>query len=245
MKLCLRSVTVQLAGMSILGPIDFDIAQPGLIALMGPSGIGKSTLLRVIAGLIPPSAGQRQCKGKVATVFQDARLLPWQSALDNAAFGLRADGMARQDARQVAAAHLARLGLCGDDLGKHPRALSGGMRQRVAVARALAVEPALLLLDEPFTGLDTTLRASLHEMLREIVAGQNLAAILVTHDPVEAVTLADRIVVLGGRPADIVADIPCPIRPNNVVEAYHVAAALMQRPEIARVFAAPLAYAGP
>jgi len=245
MKLCLRSVTVQLAGMSILGPIDFHIVRPGLIALMGPSGIGKSTLLRVIAGLIPPSAGQCQCSGKIATVFQDARLLPWQSALDNAAFGLRAGGMARQDARQVAAAHLARLGLCGDDLGKHPRALSGGMRQRVAVARALAVEPALLLLDEPFTGLDTTLRSSLHKRLREIIAGQNLAAILVTHDPVEAVILADRIVVLGGYPAGIVADIPCPTRPGNVVEAYHVAATLMQRSEIARVFAAPPAYAGP
>lgn len=239
MRLCLRSVTARLAGKEILAPIDLDITQPGLAVLMGPSGIGKSVLVRVIAGLIPPGAGQRRCSARIATVFQDARLLPWQNALDNAAFGLRAAGMARRAARDCAALHLARLGLSGDDLRKYPRALSGGMRQRVALARALAVEPALLLLDEPFTGLDAILRTGLHAMLREIVAGQDIAAVLVTHDPVEAMMLADRLIVLGGRPASIVADMPCPARPVDVAEAYHVAAAFMQRPEIAYAFAAP------
>lgn len=203
---------------------------------MGPSGVGKSVLLRVMAGLLSPTSGHHQCSGNISIVFQDSRLLPWQNALDNAAFGLRARGMGRKEARQLASRHLAQLGLSDTDMLKYPRALSGGMRQRVSIARALATEPSLLLLDEPFTGLDAALRAGLYQTLQDITAEKNLTSVLVTHDPVEAVTLAARIVVLGGRPARIVADISCPARPNDTAEAYRAAAMLMQRPEIASAF---------
>jgi NitT/TauT family transport system ATP-binding protein len=232
-------VTARLSGDEILAPIDLEIAQPGFVVLMGPSGAGKSVLLRIMAGLLAPSTGQRLCDGSIAMTFQDARLLPWQNALGNAAFGLRARGMGHKQARQRAAAHLTQLGFSGEDMLKHPRVLSGGMRQRVAIARALATEPSLLLLDEPFTGLDASLRAGLYQTLRNITDGQNLTSVLVTHDPVEAVTLAERIIVLGGRPARIVADIPCSTRPNGTADAYHAAAILMQRQEIARAFAIP------
>jgi NitT/TauT family transport system ATP-binding protein len=235
-KLRLRAATLQLSGQEILAPIDLEITQPGLIALMGPSGIGKSLLLRIIAGLLPPTSGQRQCDANISIVFQDSRLLPWQNALDNAAFGLRARGMGHREARQRARTHLAQLGLSDEDMLKHPRALSGGMHQRAAIARALATGPSLLLLDEPFTGLDASLRAGLHKTLKDITDKKNLISILVTHDPAEAVNLAGRIIVLGGRPARIAADIPCLARPNDAAEAYRAAAALMQSPEIAAAF---------
>jgi NitT/TauT family transport system ATP-binding protein len=236
MLLQLKEVTVRLGEDTVLRNLDLAVDGVGLIALMGPSGVGKTTLLRLIAGLISPSAGVRRADAKIATIFQDARLLPWQSALDNAAFGLRAQGMARQTARLRAADILARLGFSGADMIKYPRALSGGMRQRVAIARALAIKPDLLLMDEPFTGLDAPLRADLQGLVREIVAEKHLAAILVTHDPVEAVMLADRIILLGGRPASIVADLPGGEHIVYAADAYRAAADLMRRPEIAKAF---------
>jgi NitT/TauT family transport system ATP-binding protein len=236
MKLELEAIDVRLGGETILEGLDLAVAGPGLTAIMGPSGVGKTTLLRVIAGLVRPDGGQRHVEAKVAVIFQDARLLPWQSALDNAGFGLRASGMSRDLARSHAAALLERLGFSADDQMKRPRALSGGMRQRVAIARALAISPDLLLMDEPFTSLDIGLRADLQNLVRGIVDERKLAAILVTHDPIEAVTLADRIIVLGGRPAKKLADLPISARPSNAAEAYAAAADLMRRPEIAGAF---------
>jgi NitT/TauT family transport system ATP-binding protein len=233
MKLCLRAVTLQLSGQEILAPINLEITQPGLIALMGPSGIGKSLLLRIIAGLLLPTSGRRECDGNISIVFQDSRLLPWQNALSNVAFGLRAQGIDLEEVLQRARTYLAQLGFTNEDMQKHPRALSGGMRRRVAIARALATEPSLLLLDEPFTALDAARRAELYQTLKDITDKKRLVSILITHDPAEAVTLAARILVLGDRPARIVADIPCPTRPNDAAEAYRAAAALMQRPELA------------
>jgi NitT/TauT family transport system ATP-binding protein len=238
MRLALEQAEVRLGGRAIFSGLDLMIGGRGLTAIMGQSGVGKTTLLRLIAGLIAPSAGRRMLDGHVATVFQDARLLPWQSALDNAAFGLRAGGTSAVAARQQASVLLEKLGLDRDDWRKRPAALSGGMRQRVAVARALAVAPDLLLLDEPFSGLDIGLRGRLRDFLDAIGAERALATVLVTHDPLEAVTLADRIIVLAGRPARIVADVATPSRPDGPAAAYAAAADLMHRPEVAAAFVA-------
>jgi NitT/TauT family transport system ATP-binding protein len=237
MRLELVQAEVRLDGRAILTELDLAIEGRGVTAVMGPSGVGKTTLLRLIAGLIPVAGGRRTLDGKVATVFQDARLLPWQSGLDNAAFGLRAGGTGAAEARQQASALLRRLELGRDDWMKRPHALSGGMRQRVAIARALAIAPDLLLLDEPFTALDVGLRRRLRELLSDIVDERELATLLVTHDPVEAVTLAQRIIVLGGRPARIVADLPARPLPFGSADAYAAVADLMRRPEIAAALA--------
>jgi NitT/TauT family transport system ATP-binding protein len=236
MKLALEKIDVRFRGQTIIEGLNLSIETHGITAIIGPSGIGKTTLLRVIAGLVPISAGRRQANARIATIFQDARLLPWQSAVDNAAFGLRARGMARQRAREHASGLLHQLGFSDEDQKKSPRALSGGMRQRVSIARALAIEPDLLLMDEAFTGLDVTLRANLQRLVRSIVDERKLAALLVTHDPVEAVALAERVIVLGGRPAKIYADLPLLPRPNNQAEIYAAAADLMRRREVAVAF---------
>ncbi len=227
---------MRLGGKTILRGLDFAITGSGLTAIMGPSGVGKTTLLRIIAGLIRPDAGKRRCQARIATIFQDTRLLPWQSALDNAAFGLRAGGMRAALARRHARGLLERLEFSPDDQIKRPHALSGGMRQRAAIARAIAVEPDLLLMDEPFTGLDMNLRADLQNLVRGIVDERKLAAILVTHDPVEAVTLSDRVIVLGGRPAKKLADLPVSPRPRDSADAYATAADLVRRSEMAAAY---------
>jgi len=231
MKLVLDRIKVRLGGAAILDDFSLAIEARGITAIMGPSGIGKTTLLRLIAGFVKPETGTRQVEAKVATIFQDARLLPWQSALDNAGFGLRAQGYSRQAARAQTAALLGKLGLSPEDQSKLPRALSGGMQRRIAIARALAVQPDLLLMDEPFTGLDMTLRDELYALVRRIVDEQHLAAILVTHDPVEAATLAERVIVLGGRPARQLADIAVPRRPHGPADAYEIATWLMRQME--------------
>ncbi len=237
MRLSLEKVAVRLDGALIFTAINLEIPGPGVISIMGPSGVGKTTLLRAIAGLVPLSDGQRRCEAKIAQVFQEPRLLPWQSAVDNAGFGLRAAGFSRAAARVEAGRILDRLGLSAADRAKRPDALSGGMRQRVALARALAMAPDLLLLDEPFSNLDPPLRDELRRLLLRVVAEREITAIVVTHDPVEAAFVADRLIVLGGRPAQKAADIGLWPRPQNMAEAYAAAAAFMRRPEIAAAFA--------
>jgi molybdate transport system ATP-binding protein len=183
-----------------------------VVAVVGPNGAGKSTLLRVLAGLLPLTSGRVVLTGRVLAdaaqalhlppyersvglLFQDYRLFPHLSVRDNVAFGLRARGTRRRQARAAADAWLGRLGL--DGLGdRRPAALSGGQAQRVALARALAVEPALLLLDEPLAALDAGTRAAVRADLRRHLAAFGGPSLLVTHDPLEAMTLADRLVVL-------------------------------------------------
>lgn len=231
-RICLNHIDVRRGAEIVLRDVAVDLKGRGLTALMGVSGIGKSTLLGVIAGLVKPTAGTRQVDGKVAMIFQDPRLLPWQSALDNAGFGLRAAGFSKDEARDKTRLLLERFGLRPADHGKRPSALSGGMRQRVAIARALAIDPGVLLMDEPFTGLDVSLRADLRQLARAIVDERNLTAILVTHDPVEAVMLCDRVMLLAGQPAYIAADVAISPRSGTMVEAYRAASTLMRRLEV-------------
>jgi molybdate transport system ATP-binding protein len=192
------------------------VATGELVVLLGPNGAGKTTLLRALAGLVELDSGRVVLDGsvledtatgaRVATerrpigfVFQDYLLFPHLSALENVAFGLRARGVPRAEARRRAAAWLERVGLAGHAASR-PRALSGGQAQRVGLARAMVSDPRLLLLDEPLAALDAAARAEVRRDLRRHLASFDGTRLLVTHDPLEAMTMADRLVVLeGGR----------------------------------------------
>jgi molybdate transport system ATP-binding protein len=196
--------------------VELAVASGELVVLLGPNGAGKTTLLRALAGLVALDHGRVVLDGQVlddpaagahlATerrpigfVFQDYLLFPHLSALENVAFGLRARGVPRAEARRRAAAWLDRVGLAGH-AGSRPGALSGGQAQRVALARAMVSDPRLLLLDEPLAALDAATRAEVRRDLRRHLASFDGTRLLVTHDPLEAVALADRLVVLeGGR----------------------------------------------
>jgi molybdate transport system ATP-binding protein len=206
--------------------VELAVGTGELVVLLGPNGAGKTTLLRALAGLVALDRGRVVVDGAVledtATgtwvpterrpigfVFQDYLLFPHLSALENVAFGLRARGLGRAEARRRAAAWLDRVGLAGH-AGARPRALSGGQAQRVALARAMVSEPRLLLLDEPLAALDAATRTEVRRDLRRHLASFAGTRLLVTHDPLEAMALADRLVVLEGgrvtqtgRPAEV------------------------------------------
>ncbi|MEW2489914.1 ABC transporter ATP-binding protein [Streptomyces sp. NPDC048411] len=206
------------------GPFHLDVAltaAPGdVVALLGPNGAGKTTALRALAGLTPLTGGHLRLDGvaldrtppesrPVGVVFQDYLLFPHLSALDNIAFGPRCQGASKTEARAQAAEWLDRMGLA-DHAGAKPRRLSGGQAQRVALARALATHPRLLLLDEPLAALDARTRLDVRAQLRRHLADFEAVAVLVTHDPLDAMVLADRLVVIEhgrvvqeGTPSDI------------------------------------------
>ena len=211
----------------VIGGLDLEIAPRSIVALVGPNGCGKSTLLRVIAGLLPAGTGTVEVEGRpvagpdsrVGLVFQEPRLLPWRSAFANVAFPLEVAGRDR-DARERRVTDL--LGLVGlrDWSRARPAELSGGMRQRVSIARALALEPAVLLLDEPFSALDSLTRERFNVELLRLWERIGATIVLVTHSIAEAVFLADRVLVLSPRPAQLVADVavdlPRPRRPGDL-----------------------------
>jgi ABC-type nitrate/sulfonate/bicarbonate transport system ATPase subunit len=203
----------------LLGGISLSVEPGELVALLGPSGAGKSTVLRLVAGLLQPTAGTVELRGRTAMVFQDPRLLPWRTVAGNLDFALEAAGVPAADREARWRPLLEAVGL-GGAAGLRPEALSGGMAQRVGVVRALALAPALLLLDEPFGALDPLLREDLQRSLSSLLAERGSAALLVTHDVQEAVTLADRVLVLGGRPARFVHEqgvsLPRPRDPADV-----------------------------
>ena len=196
-------------GFKALGPIDLDVLPHEFLSLVGPSGCGKSTALRVIAGLLAPSAGMVSFpsgKPETAFVFQDPTLMPWASALDNARLPLDLKGVARAEANARAGRALERVGLGGFEKS-YPRELSGGMKMRVSIARAIAAEPKLLLMDEPFAALDELARQSLNDDLLKLWREDKLTVIFVTHSVYESTYLSSRVVVMTPRPGRIAADI--------------------------------------
>jgi NitT/TauT family transport system ATP-binding protein len=191
--------------------IDIAIGAGEFVALLGPSGCGKSTLLRMIAGLDAPDGGNIAFDGggapknALAYVFQDAHLLPWRNVLDNVALPLELQGRAPAERRDAAARAIAAVGLA-DAIRRHPAQLSGGMRMRVSLARALVTAPRLLLLDEPFAALDEITRQDLDDQLRSLWAATGMTVLFVTHSIAEAAFLAQRAVVLTRRPARVVLE---------------------------------------
>ena len=197
-------------GVEALRGIDLDFPSGALTSLLGPSGCGKTTLLKIIAGLLPASAGEVRVKGKPvsgpgperAFVFQDFALMPWASVLRNVAFGLELRGVPRREREEAARGHIARVGLSGFE-ARYPHELSGGMRQRVGLARALAVDADVLLLDEPFSAVDEQTRRKFQEDLLQLVAEERKTFIFFTHSIEQAVYVSDRIVLLSPRPGRI------------------------------------------
>lgn len=207
--------------MQALAPIELEVADNDFLVLLGPSGCGKSTLLRLIAGLDRPTTGRIILDGEVVSspgpdrgmVFQSYTLFPWLTVADNIAFGLREQGKGEDIVQPLVGDWIARIGLQG--FGDHyPKQLSGGMQQRTAIARALATDPAILLLDEPFGALDNQTRGLMQEMLLAIWERQKKTVIFVTHDIEEAIFLASRVVVMTARPgrikAEVAIDLPHP-----------------------------------
>ena len=212
----------QNAGAALFEDLSLSIAPGEFVAIVGGSGVGKSTLLRLVNGLLPASSGQvrlntRPAPGRreQAIVFQDARLMPWRSVRGNIRFALQALGLDKNEIERRIDSVLNLTGLT-ELGGRWPHQLSGGQAQRVGIARALAVEPAILLMDEPFSAIDALTRASLQTELLRIWQQTQAAVLFVTHDLDEATLLADRVVVLGGSPARVVEDraIQLP-RPRN------------------------------
>jgi len=201
----LKSVAKSFGDLSVIEDISGELMPGEIISLVGPSGCGKSTLLRLIAGAISPTNGTIHSQIKpeeIGFVFQDVRLLPWKSALENITFVLRNRLLEEWQQEAQAKQALARVGLA-DFKDYLPQKLSGGMQKRVAIARSLAIDPKLLLFDEPFSDLDLPLRMLLIEDILSLLKDGGKTAIYVTHDIREALTLSDRIYLLSARPTHI------------------------------------------
>jgi NitT/TauT family transport system ATP-binding protein len=210
-----------------LAGIDLDIAPGELVSLVGPSGCGKSTIVGAVAGFLPLASGQLLVAGQPVrspgpdrgVVFQQPTLFPWKTAAGNVEFGLKMQGMGRAERRRVAREMLERVGL-RDFLHHYPHQLSGGMQQRVGLARALVTRPRVLLMDEPFCSLDAQTRIQMQQLLLGLWDELRMSVVFVTHDVDEALLLGERVVVLSARPARVRADIPvalpapAPTRPS-------------------------------
>ena len=228
----LRGVSFAFAGRAgvphaVLDGIDLEIPDGGIVALIGPNGCGKSTLLRVMAGLLRPTAGEALLDDatiagpdpRIGLVFQEPRLLPWRSAAHNITYPLELAGWSpeRQAARLATLTDL--VGLDPAVTASRPAELSGGTRQRVALARALSMEPAVLLLDEPFSALDALTRERFDLELLRLWDRAATTIVMVTHSIPEAIMIADRVVVLSPRPGRVVADVPVDLpRPRTIAD---------------------------
>lgn len=197
-----RGLSVGYGVEPVVEGVDLEVASGQFVSLVGPSGSGKTSLLRAVTGLLQPSAGKIELdvtSRAVGFLFQDDALLPWRTARENVALGLRIQGVPTSSAEEAADGWLELLGL--DRFGdRYPRRLSGGQRKRVALAQVLALEPKLLLMDEPFASLDAIVRTRITEELLGWVERKHLTVLLVTHDLEEAITLSDVVYVLGQGP---------------------------------------------
>lgn len=211
------SVTFTRAGSTVdaLKDVDLSLREGEFVALLGPSGCGKSTLLTCMGGLMAPTQGQIVVDGqavaspdprRAAFVFQDYSLLPWKNVLDNVGIGLRFAGVGKQERRERSQELLSMMGLA-QWADSHPDRLSGGMQQRVAVARALAMSPSILLMDEPFGALDEQTRRALGESISMVLTQNKQTVVLVTHSLDEAIYWADRVIVMSARPGRIIAEV--------------------------------------
>jgi NitT/TauT family transport system ATP-binding protein len=213
--------------LTVLHRVSFDVKQCEIVSIVGESGSGKTTLLRIIQGLIRHDSGLVRIDGQTVTgpgrdrgfVFQQATLLPWRTARSNVEFGLELHGMAHKERAERAQALLKLVGL--ENSGKqYPHQLSGGMQQRVGLARALAVDPAILLMDEPFSALDAQTREVLQSELLRIQSETGKTILFVTHDLDEAIYLSNRIIVLAARPGrvDRIIEVPFPYPRKDLPE---------------------------
>ncbi|HSS64496.1 MAG TPA: ABC transporter ATP-binding protein [Gammaproteobacteria bacterium] len=197
-------------GVQALEGVDLDFPEGQLTSLLGPSGCGKTTLLKIVAGLLEPSAGEVRVRGRRVTgpgperafVFQDFALLPWATVIRNVAFGLELQGMSRAKRLEKARHYIREVGLTGFE-DRYPHELSGGMRQRVGLARAMAVDADVLLMDEPFSAVDEQTRRKFQEDLLNLLSVEKKTVIFVTHSIEEAVYLSSRVVLLSRRPGRV------------------------------------------
>ncbi|MFL6132895.1 MAG: ABC transporter ATP-binding protein [Nocardioidaceae bacterium] len=221
-----RFPTLDGAGFTAIRDVDLEVADGEFVSIVGPTGCGKSTTLSLVSGLEPATAGTVSVHGApvsgipdgVGYMFQADAVLPWKNVLDNVAIGLRYRGVSKDAAHARARDWLARVGLAGFE-DRYPHQLSGGMRKRVALAQTMITEPSLLLLDEPFGALDVQTRELMQNELLQLWSGTGAAVVFVTHDLTEAISLADRVVVMTAGPATVkdVVSIDLP-RPRDVEE---------------------------
>jgi NitT/TauT family transport system ATP-binding protein len=207
-------------GQHALGPLNLSIASGEFVSILGPSGCGKSTALRIFAGLLEPDTGTLKWSGskpEIGFVFQDPTLMPWATALDNVRLPLDIQGKHRTEANQRARHALARVGLAGFEHA-YPRELSGGMKMRVSIARAIAAEPRVLLMDEPFAALDELSRQSLNDELLKLWREDALTVVFVTHSVFESTYLSSRVVVMTPRPGRVSAQFALPSPLNRSAE---------------------------
>jgi len=215
--LALRQVSVAFdPDHGVLERVDLEVADGEFVTLVGPSGCGKSTVLRLMAGLLQPTSGQVGLPNepRIALVFQEPNLLPWRTVEENIRLPLELLGVDSDESDRRVSKSLELIGFGSGDVQKRPRELSGGMRMRVSLARALVTEPDVLLLDEPFAALDDLLREQLNEELLAIHSARGTTALFVTHNVSEAVFLSDRVVVMpeaaGGNFTEVTVDFPRP-----------------------------------
>ena len=203
-------------GRTVLKGISLSVARGEVVALVGPSGSGKSTLAHIAAGLVEPREGRVARRyGRHAMVFQDPRLLPWATAAGNIGFPLRLSRAPRRARAGMVRAAALRAGLLPEDLGKYPSELSGGMRQRAAIARALVAEPDFVYFDEPFTALDVALKRRMQDLVIEAAAEARFAALFITHDLSEAIRISHRILVLDANGQGIAGERGLPGAPGS------------------------------